>query len=271
MSIFIDTHVHINLIKDFYKKKLNIDFCEKFFLNSLIQNNIKKIICISTNYQDWIYNIQLSNTFENVFFTLGIHPCEIKNKHFLNNSEYNLAILIEDSLKNNSKICAIGECGIDLYHDKNYLKFQIEAFHEQIQLSLKYSLPLIIHTRNAFDETYNILKNYNARAVIHCFVDNFEIAKKWVDLGFKLGIGGNITYPKNNELREAVLKIGLNNIVLETDAPFLSPQSKRSDINTSLNIPEIGKFIADIYNIDIEKFSSKIYENTVNLFNKLTV
>jgi TatD DNase family protein len=270
---FIDTHAHPIIIKDSYKKKENIDIEYADLFESFKKKEIYKIICVSTNKNDFDENIKLSLMNEICFFSLGIHPCDVLDINLAKEEIYLLKEKIVYSKKNNLKLVAIGETGIDLYHCKDNLQIQKKIFEKQIEIAIENKLPLIIHSRNAFQETYDILKYYkiknNISAVIHCFSDEYEIAKKWIDLNFFLGVGGIITYPKNNELRKGLFKIGFENIVLETDAPFLPVQEFRGKINTSEFIPNINSCLSSIYNVDKEFLAEKIYNSTLKIFPRL--
>jgi TatD DNase family protein len=270
---FIDTHSHPTIIKDFYKKKNNIDLDYSDLFDVFKKKDICKVICVSTNKSDFDQNIQLSYLSDICFFSLGIHPCDVINIEVSKEEIFCLKEKVLFSQKNNLKLVAIGETGIDLYHSSENLSLQKAIFEEQIKIAIEGNLPLIIHSRNAFNETYDILKYYkiknNITAVIHCFSDDYETAKKWVDLDFFLGIGGIITYPKNNALREGLFKIGFENIVLETDAPFLPIQEFRGKINTSEFIPDINLYLSSIYKINEEILAEKIYNSTMKIVPRL--
>lgn len=260
---FIDTHFHPIEFKDSYEEKTKKIFCLDEFLEILSANKLYKLISISTKVQDISFYETLSDKNEKFYFSVGIHPCEIEKNFkeelfFLKNE-------IKRLLLKNKKICGIGEVGIDLFHSKDNFINQKIAFVEQINMAIDNNLPLFIHTRNASNETYEILsdfKNKNIKGIIHCFCDDYFWAKKFVDLNFKLGIGGIITYPKNEQIRDAVKKIGIENIVYETDAPYLPPQSKRGKLNSPEYIPEINDYLAEYLNIDKIILAEKIFLNT---------
>ena len=270
MIILIDTHAHPLIIKEFFANKNKISHSMNDFQNMWQKDGIKKIICVSTCLFDYDEYYKISQSSDFYYFSAGIHPCDSFAETIKLQIE-ELSKKIKNTLQENNNLVAIGETGIDLFHDKKNLTSQIYSFEKQIEISIEHQLPLIIHTRNAFDETYTILNKYKntlKRGIVHCFGDDFIKAKKWIDLGFYLGIGGSVTYPKNSFLREAIIKIGLENIVLETDSPFLPTQKYRGSINTPSSINEINTFIANLYNVT-PKFSSEvIYKNIQIIFNK---
>lgn len=265
----IDTHFHPDILIELEKKKNNITFQNQNIIENSKKNMVEKMFCISTSINNFQEYINASIKHEEYYFSIGIHPCEIENQN-IEDIILKLKNIIENTIKKKYKLIGIGETGLDYFREENIIlkKEQFYLFHKQIEFSLLYNLPLIIHTRNATHDTYNILKSYNNKiyGTIHAFCDDYEWAKKFVDLGFKLGIGGVITYPKNEHIREAIKKIGCNNIILETDAPFLPIQKMRGQINHPKYCYEIGIYIANLLNINKEECLEIIYNNTINLF-----
>ena len=171
--------------------------------------------------------------------------------------------------KNVGRIVGIGECGFD-FHYPNYDKQKQEAiFRAQIELAIEQNLALVIHSRDARDETLTVLKEYAhqlKRVVLHCFSYDKKFAYQAVEWGFFLGIGGTVTYPKNNELREIVREVGIKNIVLESDAPFLPPQIIRGKKNHPKFIASVAEFIAQLTNNTIENVAQQTTTNARSLF-----
>lgn len=208
--------------------------------------------------------------FPNLYGALGLHP----------NSDEDLTeenfIWIENQLSN-KKIIAIGEIGLDYYQTFTEIEKQKYWFERQLKLAKKYNLPVCLHVRsdegknNAFDDVYEILKEIGMKkGVLHCFTGNWEIAKKFIDLGFYISFAGNITY-KNAKWQEiwgeVIEKIPVEKIVIETDAPYLSPEPLRGKINYPQNIIHTLKKLAEIKKMSMEKIGEKIYSNSLRLFN----
>jgi len=169
---------------------------------------------------------------------------------------------------NKQEFCAVGEIGIDLYWDKTFLREQEEVFRFQIELALKKNLPIVIHSRESFDEIFKVLEDYRntgLRGVFHCFTGKVDQASYAIELGFLLGIGGVVTF-KNSGLDKVVKDIDLQHIVLETDSPFLAPMPFRGKRNESAYINIIAKKISDIKNIDIAEIADITTRNANNLF-----
>ena len=223
----VDTHCHIT--SEYYD---NIDEV----INKM-KDNI--IIVSGTNKDDIKEVINLCN-YKNVYGTIGIYPTE----------ELDLKI-IEDNI-NNKKIVGIGEIGLD-YHLEHNKEEQINKFIKQLDLARKYNKTVVIHTREAIQDTYDILKNYkDLKKVIHCYSGSLEMAKEFIKIGCRLGIGGVLTF-KNSKLKDVIKEIDLKYLLLETDSPFLTPEPYRGTKNEPYNIIYIAKKIAEIKNISLEE------------------
>lgn len=266
--MFIDTHCHLEMIIQYPAlssfSKENYQIVENALKNAHMKQ-VTKCITIGTTYQRCLQGIDLAQKFDSVFATIGIHPCDITTEW--RNELNKLTTYLKN--KEEHKIIGIGETGLDFYHPGYNIEQQKTVFREQIELALECDLALVVHTRNAIDETLKILqeyKNTNLRGVVHCFSESFEIAEEIQKLNFMLGIGAIITYPKNQYLRDIITKLACKNIVLETDSPFLPPQSMRGKQNTPENIALIGQYYADLLGWPIEKVADITTLNAKKLF-----
>ena len=250
----IDTHTHLYLdhfkddIDDVIQRAISVGV-EKFYLPS-----------ISSKYNESMHDLE--SKFPNrVFCMIGLHPCYV-DKNFELEIKF-----VKDQIKSNS-YKAIGEIGIDLFHEKKYFKQQIIAFEEQIKLAIEYDLPIIIHSRESFDEIFEVLKKYKSdklRGIFHCFTGNQDQAKKIIDLNFFLGIGGVVTF-KNGKISEFLSSIPLNKIVLETDSPYLAPVPYRGKRNESSYLSIIASKLSEIYNLDVSEISRITQQNSNEIF-----
>lgn len=198
---------------------------------------------------------------ENCFPMLGLHPCSVKDDFILQ-----LNIIEKEILKH--KIVAIGEIGLDLYWDKTTFEIQKEAFLIQANWAKELALPIVIHCRDAFDELFDLLeklKDDRLFGIFHCFTGNLQQAKRAIDLGFLLGIGGVVTF-KNSGLDKVVEQIDLKNIVLETDAPYLAPVPFRGKSNESSYLIHIAQKVADLHETSIEEVARITTENSITIF-----
>lgn len=253
--LLTDTHTHLYYETDEEKQALLFQRCfendvNRLFLPNVDVSSIAKIDDLVKKYPD------------HCFAMSGLHPCDVKEGYTEVLAEIHASI-------ESRKIYAIGEIGIDLYWDKSTLEMQQAAFREQIRWAKALKLPIVIHCREAFDEVFEILeeeKGDDLRGILHCFTGNLEQARKTIELGFYLGIGGVVTYKKAG-LDEVLMHIPLTNLVLETDSPYLAPVPFRGKPNESSYLVHIAQRVADIYNISIEEVAEVTTANSVKIFN----
>lgn len=245
-----DTHCHI--FSNYY---YNVDD----LINSFELNNIKRVI---VNGYNKVSNEEVLNLikYDSVYGTLGIHPDNISDYN-----EFNFKFIEENLM--NEKVVAIGEIGLDYYHNSSNKDEQISMFERFLELAEAYNKPVIIHCRNASDDLLRILKRHNCYGVIHCFSGSYELACEYIKLGFKLGIGGVVTF-KNSKLKDVLKRISVSDILIETDSPYLTPEPIRGNFNEPLNVNFIAKYLSDIYDISIDDLSDIMELNYNNVFNK---
>jgi TatD DNase family protein len=252
--MFIDTHSHL------YAEEFDVDRNE--IIKKAIDVGVKKILLPNCNSETIDAMLALEKQFpENCFSMMGLHPCYVKE-----NVKDELALV--EKLLSEKKFIAVGEIGLDFYWDTTFKKQQIDAFQFQIDLAKKYNLPIAIHTRNAMAKTIELIeknKDENLRGVFHCFSGTLDDAKKIISLGFYLGIGGVITY-KNSGLQEILKKIDLKHIILETDAPYLSPVPFRGKRNESAYIPFIAEKLSEIKDCSLNSIKEQTTKNAISLF-----
>lgn len=244
----IDTHAHI--IKEYY------DDIESL-VEDLKNKNVLKVVNCGTSISDSKEIIELSKKTNNFLLpAIGIHP-EIVD-------DFNKIEELEKLVKFN-KIAAIGEIGLDYYWNKENKEEQKKCFNLQLDLAEKYNLPVLVHTRESIQDTYDILKTRKLKGIIHCYSGSYEMAKEFIKLGYKLGIGGVLTF-KNSKLYEVIEKIDLKDILLETDSPYLSPEPHRGKQNNPYNIYYVAQKIAQIKNVSIEEVISQTTSNYDDVF-----
>lgn len=265
--MFIDTHAH--LTSEIYQNKI------KEVLDHCLSNDVKKIITIGCTLKEIGASISLLNEYGNdydLFATAGLYPHDNEEESGISTSE---RLKMLEKFLENPKIVAIGECGLDLKVPGKpeifrELNFQIELFEYQLELAKKLNKPLIIHSRDAVKETLSVLEKYkDVKKVWHCFTENYETAKAALNYGCQLSFTGIITYPKNIDIRDTVKQIPLENMMLETDAPYLTPQAAR-DAGIKTNSPAYVKMIAQevssLKNIHLDLVEEKTSENAVKFF-----
>ena len=246
--MFTDSHCHITF--NDYK---NIDK----ILESAKNNGVIRIINNGTDRSTNEEVLKISKVYKEILPSLGIHP-EYASSYEKQDIKY-----IE---KNIDKIIAIGEIGLD-YHYENYNKdLQKELFRLQLDLAKKYNKPVIVHTRDATEDTINILKKYpSLKGIIHCFTGSIETARIYEKLGYKIGIGGVLTF-KNSKLYRVIEELSIDTIVLETDAPYLSPEPKRGQKNEPANIILIAEKVSNIKGISLDKLAEITEKNVHEVF-----
>ncbi|HQJ57196.1 MAG TPA: TatD family hydrolase [Caldisericia bacterium] len=254
-NFFVDSHTHLDM-PDFNKDREEV-------IKRALSSNIKYFLNVGYDYRSSINSNNLTKNYNYFFGAVGFHPHDAKS--FKN--EY--LFEFERIIKNNKKIVAVGEIGLDYYRNLSPKETQIEVFKKQIEFAIEMSIPIIIHERDAFFDSINIMKQYRGKikGVFHCFNRDFISFKEIFNLNFYIGVGGVITYPKNNNLRESFKKIPLDRIILETDAPYLPPQNKRGERNEPQFLIYTAQFLAKIYNISLDYLAKKTTENFSNLFN----
>ena len=252
--MLIDTHCH--LYSEYYNNINDIvNLAKKSNVNILINNG-----CDSKSNKEVI---DLLDKYKNMYGAIGIHPEEVEN-YSLDDIKF-----IEDNL-NNKKVVAIGEIGLDYHYSKENKEKQIKLFELQLDIANKYKVPVIIHSRDATEDTINILRKYNIKGVIHSFSGSLETAKIYIKMGFLLGINGVVTF-KNCNLKDILVNIGLNNIILETDSPYLTPVPYRGKQNNPSHILDIAKYISEIFNVSLEEVSKITTKNVLDLYNKIII
>jgi TatD DNase family protein len=270
-NALVDTHCHLTLMLHENAEDLfPLPEQDLKHIHSIVDqaraHHIAAIITIGTNSISSLQAVQIAQHIPHVFASAAIHPTDIA-QHPDKASFEAIQSLVQQ--KKHNKIIAIGECGLDFYHPGYNKDLQIEVFKKHIELALAEDLPLIIHSRNAIEETLATLEPYfkhNITGVFHCFSESLEYAQEIIKHNFYLGIGGTYTYPKNTQLRDIINKIGLSHIVLETDAPFLAPQAVRGTKNTPANITLIAQAIAQNLNISTEDVAQITTRNACKLF-----
>lgn len=247
--MFTDTHCHI--YKEYYE---NIEEV----LKNAKKSNVNRMINNGCDKKSNEEVLELTKNYENIYGAIGIHPENIE--------EYKEEDLkwIEENLKQ-SKIIAIGEIGLDYHYTKENKTEQIKLLERQLKIAEQYHLPVIIHSREATEDTINTLKKYKVTGVIHSFSGSLETAKIYIKMGYLLGINGVITF-KNSKLKEVIKEIPLENIILETDSPYLTPEPFRGKKNEPARIKEIAEFICNLKGISLEDLATITNHNIKRIF-----
>jgi len=249
--MLIDSHAHLVSLENLPE-----------VLQRAEENNVEKIVSISSDLPSTEATISLADEYDYIFATTGLHPHSAKEMC----EEVLLGI---DRFAENDKVVAIGETGLDYFYMNSEKEIQINSFTEQIRLGKKHELPVIIHVRDADQDMLEILKKKSmadAPGVIHCFTGDFDTAKKYLDLGFYISFSGIVTFKRSEELREAAKNIPLNKMLIETDSPYLAPVPHRGKPNEPSYVKYVAETIAEVRGMSFEEIAQATKSNAEKLF-----
>lgn len=252
--MFIDTHVHLNS-KELYKKIDEV-------IKEANLNKVTEFIVVGYDLETSKLAIEIASKYPFCYAVIGYHPTEIKN---YKDEEYEWL----DQNASHEKVIGIGEIGYDFHWDTTSKQEQEQAFIRQIEIAKKHHLPISVHSRDANELTLNTLKKYaypEVQGVMHSYSGSKEMAHLFIDLGFKLGISGPVTFKNGRNMKETVSEVLLDNLISETDSPYLTPEPFRGKENGPKYIPLIVEKIAELKGISVEESAKKIRENVKDLF-----
>lgn len=245
----IDTHCHI------YNSEIGD-------ADEIIKEAAKNNITIVLNGTDPLSNnevLELLGKYENVYGALGYfysYADEVSDED----------LILLDRQLDNDKVIAVGEIGLDYYHTKDNRDKQKELFEKMLNLAEKHSLPVIVHSRKSIQDTFDILKKHDVVGSMHCYQGSAEMAREFIKSGFYIGIAGPITHKNNKKIRKMVKEIDINRILVETDSPYLAPEEKRGEKNTSLNLKYIIRKLAEELDMKEEEVTEITTDNAKELF-----
>jgi TatD DNase family protein len=251
---FIDTHTHIYLPE--------FDADRDGVVYRAVSNGVVKMLMPNIDTESVERMLSVENRFKGICYPmLGLHPTSVKK-------DYLFQLEKLEEIFSQHKFIAIGEIGIDLYWDKTFLNEQLVALRRQISFAVSRDLPVVIHSRESFPEVFSVLEEFRGsglKGVLHAFTGTITEAEKAIDLGFKLGIGGIVTF-KNSGLDKVVKEIGLQSLILETDSPYLAPVPYRGKRNESLYICDVNRKLAEVLGSDETEIASVTFANSTELF-----
>jgi TatD DNase family protein len=266
--MLVDTHSHINMIiKDTFDTLLTPQ--ELTNADSILQeceaDGVSLLINVGTSVIESENCMALAKQYQPMYATIGVHPNDCTaNWH---NDVKTLKLYARRASQH--RIVGIGEIGLDRHYPDYNLPRQKDAFRAQIELALEYNLAIVVHTRNAKDETLHLLHEYKtqlSRGIIHCFSEDLDFAIEAINIGFSIGLGGTITYPKNDLLRQVARTVALDKIVLETDAPFLPPQAMRGKKNHPRTIKIIAEYLGQLRSVPFDTIQATTTKNALDIF-----
>jgi TatD DNase family protein len=249
----VDSHCHLNF------EPMGDDI--EGVLERAKENNIDYMLCVAVNLEDYPEVLAIAQAHSNIFASVGVHPCYQEVR------EPSVEELIE--LARHQKVVAIGETGLDYFRVEGDMEWQQERFKRHIEAGIASGKPLIIHTREAAEDTMSLLKEHHADrcgAVMHCFAEDWDTAKKALDLGFYISFSGIVTFNSATQLKEVAKKVPLDRILVETDAPYLAPVPMRGKPNQPAFVSHTARYVAELRGITLEELAGQTTDNFFNLF-----
>ena len=254
--MFVDSHCHLT-----YEPLVdNISTIVK----NCKESDVHKLLTIGTNIESSVKCIEISKQYENIYSSIGIHPAEAHN-------EISKKDQIQKLYRSSNKNIGYGETGLDFYYSVSEKKSQIDLFEIHIKYAIEDNSTVIVHTRDAEDETLSILKehkkNSNLRVLIHCFTGSMKFAKSLLDIGCYISFSGIITFKNATDIQDVATYVPLNRILIETDSPYLSPHPLRGKKNSPENVVLVAKKLSELKNLNIDHIGKETTSNFLKLFN----
>ena len=259
---FFDSHSHYNDEK-FDKDREEI-------IKQTFEDGITKFICAGYDIESSKKSVEIAKKYPYIYSICGISPNDVPKK--IEDIDANVQEIEKLLIEDKQNIVAVGEIGLDYYWNKENKNIQKQLFIKQIELANKYNLPIVIHTREAVDDTIAIIKENNVlnKGVFHCCPLNRELVKQALKLGFYISFAGPITFKNSKNAREIVNMVPLDKILIETDSPYLAPEPKRGTRNNSINVKIIAQKIAEFKDITVEEVAKATYNNASSIFAKIS-
>lgn len=252
--MLIDSHAHLD--------DERFDGDRDILIKSLKSNKLELVINIGADFQSSINSIELAKQYDNIYASIGVHPHSASEV-----TEETLDKFRE--MAKEEKVVAIGEIGLDYYYDNSPRDLQRKWFREQLKLAKELDLPVIIHSRDATQETFDIIKEAqdgSLRGVLHCFSGSVEVAMEYIKLGFYISIGGPVTFKNARVVKEVAEAVPLDKLLIETDCPYLTPEPYRGKRNEPMFVKYVAQKIAEIKDINFEELAKATNKNTKELF-----
>lgn len=252
--MFIDSHAHLD------DKRYDDD--RDTLINSLESNKIKLAINIGADLKTSIASVELADQYKNIYAVVGVHP------HSASQVTDQVIEKLRE-LSKHPKVLAIGEIGLDFYYDNSPRDLQRKWFKEQLKLAKELNLPVVIHSREAAQETFDYIKEAqdgSLRGVLHCFSGSVEMAMEYIKLGFYISLGGPVTFKNAKTPKEVAKEIPLGKLIIETDCPYLTPEPYRGKRNEPMFVKYVAEEIAKIKGITVEELAASTNKNTKELF-----
>lgn len=249
--MYFDTHCHLNS-EQLYENKDE-------FIKHALDNHVEMMVVVGYDLESSKKAVEIAKEYPFIYAAVGIGPNDC-----LNTTTQDLQII--DEYLNEPKVVALGEIGLDYYWDDVPSDKQKDIFQQQVDLAKKHQKPIIIHCRDAYEDTYEVLKRNGHPGIMHCYSGSVEMAKRFIDLGFYISLAGPVTFKNARVPKDVAEKIGLEHLLIETDCPYLTPHPYRGTLNESANVVYIAQEIAKLKNMEIESVASQTTFNAKKVF-----
>ena len=249
--MYFDTHCHLNS-EQLYENRDE-------FIKHALDNQVEMMVVVGYDLESSKKAVEIAKEHSFIYAAVGIGPNDC-----LNTTTQDLQII--DEYLNEPKVVALGEIGLDYYWDDVPSDKQKEIFQQQVDLAKKHQKPIIIHCRDAYEDTYEVLKRNGHPGIMHCYSGSVEMAKRFIDLGFYISLAGPVTFKNARVPKDVAEKIGLEHLLIETDCPYLTPHQYRGSLNEPANVVYIAQEIAKLKNMEIESVASQTTFNAKKVF-----
>ena len=249
--MYFDTHCHLNS-EQLYENRDE-------FIKHALDNQVEMMVVVGYDLESSKKAVEIAKEHSFIYAAVGIGPNDC-----LNTTTQDLQII--DEYLNEPKVVALGEIGLDYYWDDVPSDKQKEIFQQQVDLAKKHQKPIIIHCRDAYEDTYEVLKRNGHPGIMHCYSGSVEMAKRFIDLGFYISLAGPVTFKNARVPKDVAEKIGLEHLLIETDCPYLTPYPYRGSLNEPANVVYIAQEIAKLKNMEIESVASQTTFNAKKVF-----
>jgi TatD DNase family protein len=256
--MLVDSHCHLDRLKlDKYENGL------EGAIQSALARDVHQLLCVGISINNRKDVVRIAEKFDPVVCSVGVHPLDVKE-----------GLASEDDLvewSGHQKVVALGESGLDYYYSKDDKDLQQESFSVHLRAGARAKLPVIVHTRDAREDTIALIKEYGSEqhaGVLHCFTENWDMAKKAIDLNYMISISGIVTFKNASELRDVAKQIPLDRLLVETDSPYLAPVPHRGRPNEPQYVRDVAEYVADLKGISFEALAKITTHNFYKLFPK---
>lgn len=257
--MFVDSHCHLDRLKlAGYENGLDDA------VNAASDNGINAMLCVCISDENRRQVVAIAEKYAHICASVGVHPCDITNEVQSNDQ-------LKSWVKESEKIVALGETGLDYYHSREYVGQQKESFKTHLQVGSELNLPVIVHTRDARDDTIALIKEFGSEessGVLHCFTETWEMARQALDLNYYISISGIVTFKNALELKDVAKNIPADRLLIETDSPYLAPVPFRGKPNEPKYLKSVAEYLAELRGVSLEELAETTSENYYRLFSK---